>query len=171
MRPLQESLEAVTSGASYGRAFSQVIFLKEFCVKDYRGSEAIIASISCPETVCHAPLPVVSFSHHYDVLGKRLVPDSTDRENHFLSRFENVTIYNVGRNEGNLGTVRTINNSKPLRVNFLHHSRHFVGSPRATLALEIKTIDDEIAECTQKDRKGLTAPVPAFEKFPVMLHL
>ncbi len=56
-------------------------------------------------------------------------------------------------------------------MNFLHHSRHFVGSPRATLALEIKTIDDEIAECTQKDRKGLTAPVPAFEKFPVMLHL
>ncbi len=33
------------------------------------------------------------------------------------------------------------------------------------LALEIKTIDDEIAECTQKiDRRGLTAPVPAVEK-------
>src|SRR2546429_6197282 len=47
-----------------------------------------------PETVCHAPLPVVSFSHHYDVLGKRLVLNSTDGENHFLSRFENVTINN-----------------------------------------------------------------------------
>src|SRR5467141_5347834 len=77
--------------------------------------------------------PVVSFSHHHDVLGKRLVLDSTDRENHFLSRFENVTVHNVGRNEGNLGTVRTINNSKSLRVNFLHDSRHFVGSPRATV--------------------------------------
>ncbi len=33
------------------------------------------------------------------------------------------------------------------------------------LALEIKTIDDEIAECTQKmDRRGLTAPVPAVKK-------
>src|SRR5207247_804074 len=58
---------------------------------------------------------------------------STDRENHFLSRFENVTVLNVGRNEGNLGTVRAINNSKPLRVNFLHDSCHFVGSPCATL--------------------------------------
>jgi hypothetical protein len=29
-----------------------------------------------------------------------------------------VTVPNVGRNEGNLGTVRTINNSKPLRVIF-----------------------------------------------------
>jgi hypothetical protein len=62
-----------------------------------------------------------------------MVRDSTDRENPFLSRFENVTVYNVGRNEGNLGTVRAINNSKSLRVNFLHRSRHFVGSPRATL--------------------------------------
>ena len=35
MRPLHESLEAVTSWASYGRAFSQVIFLKEFRMKDY----------------------------------------------------------------------------------------------------------------------------------------
>ena len=33
------------------------------------------------------------------------------------------------------------------------------------LALEIKTIDDEIAECIQKmDRRGLTAPVPAVKK-------
>ncbi len=33
------------------------------------------------------------------------------------------------------------------------------------LALEIKTIDDEIAECTQKmDRRVLTAPVPAVKK-------
>src|SRR5467141_3458770 len=70
------------------------------------------------ETVCH----------HHDVLGKRLVLDSTDRENHFLSWFENVTVPNVGRNEGNLGTVRAINNSKPLCVNFLHDSPHFVGS-------------------------------------------
>src|SRR5438445_511473 len=31
-----------------------------------------------------------------------------------------------------LGTVRSINNSKPLHINFLHHSSHFVGSPRAT---------------------------------------
>jgi len=32
-------------------------------------------------------------------------------------------------------------------------------------ALEIKTIDDEIAECVQKmDRRGLTAPVPAVKK-------
>src|SRR5438477_6733643 len=69
--------------------------------------------------------PVVLFSHHHDVLGKRLVLDSTDRENHFLSRFENVTIHNVGPNERNLGTVRPINNSKPLSVNFLHDSRHF----------------------------------------------
>ncbi len=68
--------------------------------------------------------PVVSFSHHHDVLGKRLVLDSTDRENHLLSRFENVTIHNVGQNEGNPGTVRAINNSKPLRVNFLHDSCH-----------------------------------------------
>jgi len=35
MRPLQESLEAVTSWASYGRAFSEVIALKEFPMKDY----------------------------------------------------------------------------------------------------------------------------------------
>ncbi len=69
--------------------------------------------------------PVVSFSHHHDVLGKRLILDSTDRENHFLSRFENATVHNVGRNEGNLGTVRAINNSKPLRVNFLYDSHHF----------------------------------------------
>src|SRR5438105_7398626 len=81
-----------------------------------------------PETVCHAPLPVVSFSHHYDVLGKRLALDSTDRENHFFSPFENAMVHNVGQNEGNPGTVRTINNSKPLRVNFLHDSPHFVGS-------------------------------------------
>src|SRR5438552_16304228 len=77
--------------------------------------------------------PVLSFSHHHDVLGKRLVLDSADRENHFLSRFENATVQNVRRNEGNLGTVRAINNSKPLHINFLHHSSHFVGSPRATL--------------------------------------
>jgi hypothetical protein len=33
------------------------------------------------------------------------------------------------------------------------------------LAPEIKTIDDEIAECAQKmDRRGLTAPVPAVKK-------
>src|SRR5882762_9513432 len=68
--------------------------------------------------------PVVSFSHHHDVLGKRLILDSADRENHFLSRFENATVPNVGRNERNLGTVRAINNSKPLHVNFLHHSSH-----------------------------------------------
>ena len=37
--------------------------------------------------------PVVSFSHHNDVLGKRLAFDSADRENYFLSRFENMTIY------------------------------------------------------------------------------
>src|SRR5437660_3556093 len=76
--------------------------------------------------------PVVSFSHHHDVLGKRLVLDSADRENHFLSRFENATVQNVRGNEGDLGTVRAINNSKPLHINFLHHSSHFVGSPRAT---------------------------------------
>src|SRR5213595_281488 len=68
--------------------------------------------------------PVLSFSHHHDVLGKRLVLDSTDRENHFLSRFETATVHNVGPNEGNLGTVRPINNSKPLRVNFLYDSHH-----------------------------------------------
>src|SRR6266436_10453078 len=77
--------------------------------------------------------PVVSFSHHHDVLGKRLILDSADRENHFLSRFENATVHNVGRNERNLGTVRAINDSKPLHVNFLHRSSHFVGSPRAKL--------------------------------------
>ena len=77
--------------------------------------------------------PVVSFSHHHNVLGKRLVLDSTDRESHFLSRFENATVPNIGRNEGDLGTVRSINNSESLHVNFLHHSSHFVGSPRATL--------------------------------------
>ena len=49
------------------------------------------------------------------ILGKRLVLEFTDRENHFLSRFETVTVLNVGRNEGNLGTVRAINNSKSLR--------------------------------------------------------
>jgi hypothetical protein len=62
--------------------------------------------------------------------------DSTDRENHFLSWFENTTVHNVGRNEGNVGAVRTINNSKPLRVNFLHDPCHFVGSPRATLLVQ-----------------------------------
>src|SRR6266436_6023687 len=90
--------------------------------------------LSCPRNcLSRAATPVVSFSHHHDVLGKRLILDSTDRENHFLSRFENATVHNAGRNEGNLGTVRTINNSNPLRVNFLHHSHHLVGSPRAIL--------------------------------------
>src|SRR6266436_5512327 len=90
--------------------------------------------LSCPRNcLSRAATPVVSFSHHHDVFGKRLILDSTDRENHFLSRFENATVHNVGRNEGNLGTVRAINNSKPLRVHFLHHSHHFVGSLRATL--------------------------------------
>jgi hypothetical protein len=42
-----------------------------------------------------------------------------------------VAIHNVGQNEGNLGAVRAINNSKPLRVNFLDDSYHFVSSPRA----------------------------------------
>ena len=74
--------------------------------------------------------PVVSFSHHHDVLGKRLILDSTDRENHFLSRFENATVHNVGRNEGNLGTVRAIDNSKPLRVNFLPFPSFCRFSPR-----------------------------------------
>src|SRR5260370_23530726 len=75
----------------------------------------------------------VTVSHHYDVLGKRLVLDSTDRENHFLSRFKTVAIHNVRQNEGKLGAVRAINNSKPLRVNFLDDSYHFVTSPRARL--------------------------------------
>jgi hypothetical protein len=78
-------------------------------------------------------MQVESVSHHYDVLGKRLVLDSTDRESHFLSRFETVVIHNVGQNEGNLGAVHAINNSKPLRVNFLDDSYHFVSSPRARL--------------------------------------
>jgi hypothetical protein len=78
-------------------------------------------------------MQVESVSHHYDVLGKRLVLDSTDRENHFLSRFETVAIHNVGQDEGNLGAVRAINNSKPLRVNFLNDSYHFVSSPGARL--------------------------------------
>ena len=78
-----------------------------------------------------AAMQVESVSHHYDVLGKRLVLDSTDRESHFLSRFETVVIHNVGQNEGNLGAVHAINNSKPLRVNFLDDSYHFVSSPRA----------------------------------------
>ncbi len=59
-----------------------------------------------------------SVSHHRDVLGKRLVLSSTDRESHFLPWFENVVVYNVGQNEGDLGAVRAINNSKPLRVHF-----------------------------------------------------
>jgi hypothetical protein len=42
-----------------------------------------------------------------------------------------VVIHNVGQNEGNLGAVHAINNSKPLRVNFLDDSYHFVSSPRA----------------------------------------
>src|SRR5882672_8703150 len=67
------------------------------------------------------------------MLDKRLVLDSTDREHHFLSRFEKVTVHNVGLNEGNLRTVRAIDNSKPLRVNFLDDPYHFVGSPRAKL--------------------------------------
>jgi len=33
-----------------------------------------------------------------------------------------VAIHNVGQNEGKLGAVRAINNSKPLRVNFLDDS-------------------------------------------------
>jgi hypothetical protein len=37
--------------------------------------------------------------------------------------------HNVGRNEGNLGTVRAVNNPKPLRVDFLDDSYHFVGAP------------------------------------------
>jgi hypothetical protein len=76
---------------------------------------------------------VESVPHHYDVLGKRLVLDSTDRENHSLSRFETVAIHNVRQNEGKLAAVRAINNSKPLRVNFLDDSYHFVSSPRARL--------------------------------------
>ena len=62
---------------------------------------------------------VESVSHHYDVLGKRLVVDSTDRENHFLSRFQTVAIHNVGQNEGKLGAVRAINNSNPCASIFL----------------------------------------------------
>lgn len=69
----------------------------------------------------------------YDVLGERLVLDSTDRENHFLPRFETLAIHNVRQNEGNLGAVRAINNSKSLRVKFLDDSYHFVSSPRARL--------------------------------------
>src|SRR5260370_25074705 len=69
---------------------------------------------SCPRNcLSRAAMSVVPFSHHHDVLGKRLILDSTDRENHFLSRFENATVHNVGRNEGNLGTVRAIDNSNP----------------------------------------------------------
>src|SRR5437763_1257062 len=46
----------------------------------YKGAVGRLShQFGVPETVCHAPLPVVSFSHHYDVLGKRLVLDSTDR--------------------------------------------------------------------------------------------
>jgi len=78
-----------------------------------------------------AAMQVESVLHHYEVLGKRIALDSTDRENHFLSRFESVVIHNVGQNEGNLGAVRAINNSEPLRVNFLDDSYHFVSSPRA----------------------------------------
>src|SRR5438034_4523092 len=37
------------------------------------------------------------------------------------------------RMKGTFGTVRAINNSESLHVNFLHHSSHFVGSHRATL--------------------------------------
>src|SRR5712691_6228761 len=100
-------------------------------------SNILTPSATLPEawrSVLRGPItPVVSFSHHNNVLCKRLVLDFTDRENHFLSRFENVTVPNVGRNEGNLGAVRTINNSKPLRVNFLHDSRHLIRSPRATV--------------------------------------
>src|SRR5260370_37535966 len=69
---------------------------------------------SCPRNcLSRAATPVVPFSHHHDVLGKRLILDSTDRENHFLSRFENAAVHNVGRNEENLGTVRAIDNSHP----------------------------------------------------------
>src|SRR5260370_13479263 len=90
--------------------------------------------VSCPRNcLSRTATPVVSFRHHHDVLGKRLVLDSTDRENHFLSRFETVTVHNVGRNEVDLVTGRAINNSKPMCVNFLHDSRQFVGSPRETL--------------------------------------
>jgi len=79
-----------------------------------------------------------SVSHHRDVLGKRLVLSSTDRESHFLPWFENVVVYNVGQNEGDLGAVRAINNSKPLRVHFFDDSHHFVGfSPRRLLSFSI----------------------------------
>src|SRR5258708_10736189 len=39
--------------------------------------------------VLSAATQVKSVSHHYDVLGKHLALDSTDRESRFLSRFEN----------------------------------------------------------------------------------
>jgi hypothetical protein len=88
-----------------------------------RGDES-----SAPEIVS-TTTPVESVCHHNYILGKWLVLDSTNRKPHFLSRFENVMAHNVGRNEGNLGTVRAVNNPKPLRVDFLDDSYHFVGSP------------------------------------------
>src|SRR5258707_15476506 len=67
-------------------------------------------------------------SQHHDVLSKRLALDSTDRESHFLSRFENVGSHNVRQNEGNLGAVRAINNSKTLNIYLLDDSYHFNSS-------------------------------------------
>jgi hypothetical protein len=90
----------------------------------------------CPPSVVRSH-KVMRSSQHTDVLGKRLVLDSTDRESHFLSRFENVVAHNVGQSEGNLGAVRAINNSKPLRVHFFDDSRHFVGfSPGKTTLVQ-----------------------------------
>jgi hypothetical protein len=78
---------------------------------------------------CLTTTPVVSVSHHYDVFGKRLVLYSANGEHHFLSLFENVTIHNIGPNEGDLGAVRAIDNPKSLPINFLDDPYHFVGSP------------------------------------------